>query len=55
MDNVRESCVEHQRVVDALHKRDAESAGTLMWEHIWAVRDRMLQFVDLPEDSENAV
>jgi DNA-binding GntR family transcriptional regulator len=47
LENVRESCVEHQRIVEALHQRDGELAGRLMREHICAVRDRMLQFVDL--------
>jgi DNA-binding GntR family transcriptional regulator len=47
LENVRESCIEHQRIVEALHQRDGELAGRLMREHICAVRDRMLQFVDL--------
>jgi DNA-binding FadR family transcriptional regulator len=51
MDNVRASCTEHRRIVQALHDRDAEAAGTAMWEHLWSVRDRMLEFVDLPDAS----
>jgi DNA-binding GntR family transcriptional regulator len=47
LENVRESCIEHRRIVEALHQRDGELAGRLMREHICAVRDRMLQFVDL--------
>jgi len=47
LENVRESLNEHQRMVGALHQRDGELAGRLMREHICAVRDRMLQFVDL--------
>jgi DNA-binding GntR family transcriptional regulator len=48
LENVRESCIEHRRIVEALRQRDGELAGRLMREHICAVRDRMLQFVDLP-------
>jgi DNA-binding GntR family transcriptional regulator len=47
LENVRESCIEHQRIAEALHQRDGELAGRLMREHIWGIRDRMLQFVDL--------
>lgn len=47
LENVRESLAEHQRIVVALHQRDGELAGRLMREHICAIRDRMLQFVDL--------
>jgi DNA-binding GntR family transcriptional regulator len=47
LENVRESLVEHQRILEALRQRDGELAGRLMREHIWAIRDRMLQFVDL--------
>jgi len=47
IENVRLSCAEHTRLVQALHERNPEKAGTLMWEHIWAVRERMLQYVDL--------
>jgi DNA-binding GntR family transcriptional regulator len=51
LENVRASCVEHRRIVAALHERDAEGAGTAMWEHIWAVKDRMLEYVDLLDAS----
>jgi len=46
LENVRESCTEHRRIVEALYQRDGELAARLMREHICAVRDRMLQFVD---------
>jgi len=45
-ENVQASCAEHDRIVRALRQRDPELAGTCMWEHIWGVRDRMLQYVD---------
>jgi len=51
--NVRESLNEHQRIVEALHQRDGELTGRLMREHICAVRDRMLQFVDLAHINAN--
>ena len=51
LENVRASCVEHHRIVTALRERDAEGAGTAMWEHIWAVKDRMLEYVDLLDAS----
>jgi len=45
-DNIRASCAEHEQIVLSLRQRDAELAGTRMWEHIWGVRERMLQYVD---------
>jgi DNA-binding GntR family transcriptional regulator len=51
LENVHASCVEHRRIVAALHERNAEGAGTAMWEHIWAVKDRMLKYVDLLDAS----
>ena len=51
MENLRASCIEHRSIVQALHERDAEAAGTAMWNHVWAVRNRMLEFVDLPDAS----
>jgi DNA-binding GntR family transcriptional regulator len=47
LENVRESLVEHRRILEALRQRDGELVGRLMREHIWGIRDRMLQFVDL--------
>jgi DNA-binding GntR family transcriptional regulator len=54
-ENVRASCVEHERIVQALRQGDAELAGTRMWEHIWAVRERMLQYVDSLDAGEEPV
>ena len=54
-ENVRASCVEHERIVQALREGDAELAGTRMWEHIFNVRDRMLRYVDSLDASERPV
>ena len=49
MENVRESCKEHRRLLDALHERDAQSAGRFMKDHIRNVSSRLLDFLDLPQ------
>ncbi|HOG46741.1 MAG TPA: GntR family transcriptional regulator [Anaerolineae bacterium] len=49
LENVRQSLVEHQRIAQALRQRDAELAGRRMAEHVAAARDRLLEFVVLPE------
>ena len=49
LENVRASLTEHQKIADALHRRDGELAGKRMREHIRNVRKRVLQFVNLPE------
>lgn len=49
IENVHESCSEHQRLLDALHKRDGALAGECMREHIANVGRRLLQFPDIPE------
>ncbi len=49
-DNVRKSLEEHELIAEALHRRDSKSAGKLMSDHLTDAVDRMLQFVDLPED-----
>jgi len=49
-ENVRQSLVEHQRIAEALHQHDPELAGQRMAEHMAAARDRLLQFVVLPEE-----
>ena len=49
LDNVRESCVEHQAILDALHKRDGALAGERMRVHIRNVKRRLLQFPDIPQ------
>jgi DNA-binding GntR family transcriptional regulator len=54
LENVQASCVEHGKLVQALHERNPEKAGTLMWDHIWAVRERMLQYVDSLSANENS-
>nr|MBC7243735.1 GntR family transcriptional regulator [Chloroflexota bacterium] len=50
MENVRISVEEHQRILEALLQRDAELAGRRMGEHIRAVKERLSQFLDLPEE-----
>ncbi len=54
IDNVRQSLVEHQRIAEALRKRDGELAGRRMAEHMAAARDRLLQFIVLPEPGAQA-
>lgn len=54
LDNVRQSIVEHRRIVETLRRRDGELAGQRMAEHVAAARDRLLQFVVLPESNEQA-
>jgi DNA-binding GntR family transcriptional regulator len=50
LDNLRLSVHEHRRIAEALHRGDSDAAGKSMKEHLTAARDRMLQFVDLPEE-----
>ncbi len=52
IENVRESLAEHKKIVDALHKRDAKLAGQLMKAHISNVKQRLLAFKDIPEESD---
>jgi DNA-binding GntR family transcriptional regulator len=48
-DNLRNTLTEHRRILDALHKRDAELAGSLMAQHLGDARDRILQLLDSPD------
>lgn len=48
IENAHESCFEHQRLLDALHKRNAQLAGRRMREHMYNARHRLVQLVDLP-------
>ena len=50
-ENVKKSLNEHQLIINALHKRDGKLAGELMKKHICAVRNRLLEFLDIPEES----
>lgn len=54
IENVHASVEEHRRVLEALLQRDAELASRRMAEHIRAVKERLLQFLDLPENDPNA-
>jgi len=47
-ENVRQSCEEHKKILGALQQRDSKLVGRLMKEHIRNVRNRLLQFLDLP-------
>ena len=51
LENVKKSVKEHQAIINALHKRDGKLAGKLMKKHICAVKYRLLEFLDIPEDS----
>lgn len=48
--NVMQSIKEHQRIIDSLKRKDAKLAGRMMREHISAVKERLIQFLSLPED-----
>jgi DNA-binding GntR family transcriptional regulator len=54
-ENLRLTVVEHRRILDALLQGNAQAAGDLMSRHIGDARDRMLQFLDLPEDNPSSV
>jgi GntR family transcriptional regulator, rspAB operon transcriptional repressor len=45
-ENVRHTLVEHNRIVDALEKRDEDAAGKLMAEHLQNVCQRLVEFID---------
>jgi DNA-binding GntR family transcriptional regulator len=47
--NVEESLKEHQKIFEALKRRDGNLAGQMMREHISAIKERLLSFLDLPE------
>lgn len=49
VDNVKKSLIEHQDIIAALQKKNADSAGRLMSKHICAVKNRMLEILDIPE------
>jgi DNA-binding GntR family transcriptional regulator len=48
-ENVRKSQEEHWLILKALQQRDAALVRRLMHEHLCAVRDRLLDFPDLPQ------
>jgi DNA-binding GntR family transcriptional regulator len=52
LENVKMSLDEHQRILAALRRRDPQKAGAAMRAHIELVRERMLGFLDLPEEEE---
>lgn len=54
-ENVRETLLEHRRIVEALRKGDGELAARMMAEHIAGVRTRLIDFLELPEDAGRAV
>jgi len=49
-ENIEESFKEHQVVINLLKKKDAKMAGKMMRSHILAVKERMLAFLELPEE-----
>lgn len=54
-ENVHETIAEHQRIMEALHRRDGESAGRLMGEHLRAVARRLLRLVDLNRENATSI
>jgi len=50
LENLQQSCEEHQRIFDALVARDGDAAGLRMSEHIRNVKTRLLEFPQVPED-----
>ena len=49
IDNVKKSLTEHQDIITALQNKNGKSAGKLMSDHICAVKNRMLEILDIPE------
>jgi len=49
MDNVKKSLTEHQEIITALQNRNSKLAGKSMSNHISAVKNRMLDILDMPE------
>lgn len=46
LENIESTLVEHKRIVEALEKRDGESAGELMTEHLRNVCQRLVEFIN---------
>lgn len=46
LENIESTLVEHKRIVEALEKRDGESAGELMAEHLRNVCQRLVEFIN---------
>jgi DNA-binding FadR family transcriptional regulator len=44
-ENIRETLVEHNRIVDALLVRDGEAASQRMAEHLENVRERLIVLI----------
>ncbi len=45
MENIQETLIEHNRIVDALLVRDGEAASQRMAEHLENVRERLITFI----------
>jgi len=45
-DSIPETLKEHQKITQALHRKDSEMAGGLMREHIRAARDRIKEILE---------
>ena len=50
MDNVKASLTEHSELVKALKSRNGALASQKMKEHIRAVKGRLLEFLDPPDE-----
>jgi len=51
-ENVRLTLIEHQGIAQALRQRDGPKAGKLMGDHIRSARERMIEEIDLGDETE---
>ena len=51
IDNIRSSLDEHRRIIDALLNKDGRLAGERMREHVRNVCERLMNFLDIPENA----
>jgi DNA-binding GntR family transcriptional regulator len=51
-ENVRLTLIEHQGIAQALRQRDGPKAGKLMGDHIRSARERMIEEIDLVDETE---
>lgn len=52
-ENIHQSLVEHEKIIQALKNKDPENARVAMSTHISKIRDRLQQIVDFCDEYEN--
>lgn len=52
-ENVRQSLIEHRKIVDTFARRDAPGARLAMEEHIVSIRNRLKLLVDFQDETAN--